>query len=158
LTSAGNGPACRGASMRAAAVTDDLSELESLRRRIEEWRNSRPRSKAMPEGLWQEACAGARKLGAGRVARALGLNYAHLKERLRSPREARIGAPKRSGLPQVVTPQFLDLGRVADLGPPRGTEPMVVELVAPDGARLTIRTSDASASVLAMINAFRGRA
>lgn len=76
----------------------------------------------MPEALWQEACAGARQLGAGRVARALGLNYAHLKERLLcSPREARIGAPKRSGLPQVATPEFLDLGRVADLGPPRGT-------------------------------------
>jgi hypothetical protein len=143
--------------MRAAAVTDDLSELEPLLGRIEEWRSRRPRSKGMPEDLWQEACAGARKLGAGRVAGALGLNYAHLKERLLSPREARTGAPKRSGLPQVAAPQFLDLGRVADLGPPRGAEPMVVEVVAPDGARLTIRASEASVSVLAMINAFRGR-
>lgn len=54
--------------------------------------------------------------------------------------------------------EFLDLGRVADLGPPRGTEPMVVAVVAPDRARLTIRASEASMSVLAMINAFRGRA
>jgi hypothetical protein len=90
------------------------------------------------------------------VARALGLNYTHLKERLLSPREARIGAPKRSGLPQVASPQFLELGRVADLSPPRGAEPVVLELAAPDGTRLTIRTTEAGVSVLAMINAFRG--
>jgi hypothetical protein len=113
----------------------------------------------MPADLWQEACVAARKLGAGRVARDLGLNYAHLKERVLAPRGAKIGDPKRPGLPQVqvATPQFVDLGRVADLSPPRSAEPMVVELVTPDGARLTIRTSDANASVLAMINAFRGR-
>lgn len=146
--------------MRAAAVSDDLRELAPLRGRIEDWRVSRPRPKAMPEFLWQEACAAARKLGAGRVARALGLNYAHLKERVLSPGRARIGTAGRSGpsLPQVVSPQFLDLGRVADLSSPHGAEPMVVELVAPDGARLTIRTKEASVSVLAMINAFRGRA
>jgi hypothetical protein len=112
----------------------------------------------MPEGLWQEACAAAKKLGAGRVARALRLNYAHLKERVLSPRQTRIGSARHPALPQVSSPQFLDLGRVADLSAPRGAQPMVVELVAPDGARLTIRTSEASASVLAMINAFRGRA
>jgi hypothetical protein len=110
----------------------------------------------MPEGLWQEVCAAAKKLGAGRVARTLGLNYAHLKERLLSPQRAKSGASKHPNLPQVISPQFLDLGRVADLSPPRSAEPIVVELVAPDGARLTIRTSESSVSVLAMINAFRG--
>jgi hypothetical protein len=144
--------------MRPAAVSDDLSELAPLQGRIEDWRGCRPRSKAMPEGLWQEACAAAKKLGAGRVARALGLNYAHLKQRVLSPRQARVGAPTHPGLPQVASPQFLDLGLVADLRALRGAEPMVVELAAPDGARLTIRTSEASASVLAIINSFWGRA
>ena len=56
--------------------------------------------------------------------------------------------PKRSGLPQAVSPQFLDLGRVADLSPPRGTDPMVVELVAPDGTRLTIAMSRGGKRIL----------
>jgi hypothetical protein len=88
----------------------------------------------------------------------LRLNYAHLQDRLRSSRPVRTQKPKRESLPQVASPQFLDLGRVADLSQPRGAEAMVVELVAPDGTRLTIRTSDAGVGMLAMINAFRGRA
>lgn len=92
------------------------------------------------------------------MAKALRLNYAHLKERLLSFGEERTRGSKRQGLLQVVSPQFLELGRVADLSPPRGAEPVVVELVAPDGTRLTIRTSDADVGVLAMINAFRGGA
>jgi hypothetical protein len=143
--------------MRAAAVSNELSEIEPLRAKIEGWRGSRSKSKAMPEPLWQEACAAARKLGTAQVAKALRLNYANLKERLLPPRQERPREPKRSRLPQVVSSEFLDLGRVADLNPRRGTEPMVVELVAADGTRLTIRTSDAGVGV-AMINAFRGRA
>jgi hypothetical protein len=123
-----------------AAVSDDLSEIDALLAKIEGWRGSRSKSKAMPEPLWQEACVAARKLGTGRVAKALRLNYAHLKDRLLSSGEVRPQQAKRQGLPQVESPQFLDLGRVADLSPPHSAKPVVVELVAPDGTRLTIRT------------------
>jgi hypothetical protein len=75
------------------------------------------------------------------VARAWGVNHANLKERVLSPREASIGTPNRPALPQVASPQFLNLGRVADLSPPRAAEPMV-ELAAPGAARLTIRTRE----------------
>jgi hypothetical protein len=143
--------------VQTAVVSRELSEIDPLRGRIEDWRRSPSKSKAMPEPLWQQACAAARKLGTARVARALGLNYSHLKERLSPPAVSRTGEQKRQGLQPVQEAQFVELGRVGDLAPSRNAEPMVVELVAADGTRLTIRTREAGASVLAMINAFRSR-
>jgi hypothetical protein len=131
--------------------------MDPLRGRIEDWRHSPSKSKAMPEPLWQEACAAARRLGAARVARALGLNYGHLKGRLSSPGVASTGERTRQELQPVQEAQFVELGRVAELAPSHNAEPMVVELVATDGTRLTIRTREAGASVFAMINAFRSR-
>lgn len=144
--------------MRAAEVSRGLSEIDPLRGRIEDWRRSPSKSKAMPEPLWQEACAAARKLGAARVARALGLNYGHLKGRLSPPGVPRTGQRTGQDLQPVQEAQFVELGRLSELTPARNAEPMVVELVAADGTRLTIRTREAGANVLAMVNAFRSRA
>jgi hypothetical protein len=142
--------------MRSAASID-LSEIEPVRQRIQAWRGSKSKSKAMPDALWQEAGAMARKLGMARVAKELGLNYTALKARTLPPQRAKSGAQtvQRSDLP-VARAQFLELGTVAELSPRGGAEPMVLELMAPDGTRLTIRTREAGASVLAMITAFRG--
>jgi hypothetical protein len=108
----------------------------------------------MPEPLWQATCVAARQLGTYRVARELGVNYDNLKKRLQ--------AKPGGAMPVVVqepagTAGFIDIGRVGALAPPTGADQMVVELVAADGMRLTIRTSDAGTGVLAMISAFRGR-
>ena len=142
--------------MRAASI--DLSEIEPVRERIQAWRGSPSKSKAMPDALWQEAGAVARKLGLARVAKELGLNYTALKARTLPPQRVKSGAQavQRSS-PPVARAQFLELGTVAELGPRGGAEPTVLELMAPDGTRLTIRTREAGASVLAMITAFRGR-
>jgi hypothetical protein len=142
-----------------AAVSIDLSEIEPVRQRIQAWRGSQSRSKAMPDALWQEAGAVARKLGMARVAKELGLNYTALKARTLPPQRTKAGAQmgERSS-PPVARAQFIELGTVAELSPRGGTgEPMLLELMAPDGTRLTIRTREAGASVLAMIAAFRGR-
>jgi hypothetical protein len=142
--------------MRAASI--DLSEIEPIRQRIQEWRSSQSKSKAMPDALWQEAGAVARKLGLARVAKELGLNYTALKARTQPSERTKSGV--RTGQvssPPVARAQFLDLGTVTELSPRGAVEPMVLELMAPDGTRLTIRTREASTSVLAMITAFRGR-
>jgi hypothetical protein len=128
--------------------------LEELRGRFDEWRNSQARSKAIPTGLWDEAVAAANRLGPGRVAAALGLNRQRLKQQIIA-REAPATHRQEHRELQPVPAQFVELGNLAGLAP--GGEPMVVELVAADGARLTIRTRQASASVLAMITAFRGQ-
>jgi hypothetical protein len=61
-----------------------LAEIDGLKVKIERWRQGRPKSGSMPEELWQEASAAAKRLGTGRVARALGLGYEGLKQRVLS--------------------------------------------------------------------------
>jgi hypothetical protein len=68
--------------MQAEGVLPELAEIEGLRERIEAWRQMRPKSRPMPEELWREASAAAKRLRAGRVARALGLKYETLKQRV----------------------------------------------------------------------------
>jgi hypothetical protein len=130
----------------------DLAEIEGLKRKIQGWRQGRPKSLPMPEELWREATAAAGRLGTGRVARVLGLGYAGLKQRVLSKEAAgRVAVPRNA----VPTSQFIEL-----LPPVLGSrdgEGLMVELVTTDGARLTIRAREASAGVLALIQAFRGR-
>lgn len=131
----------------------DLAEIEGLQRKVERWRESRPKSVPMPEELWREATAAAKRLGTGRVARALGLGYAALKERVLSKPTSQRASPREA----AVASQFIELPSLAALGGAVGGEGLVVEVVATDGARLTIRAREASAELLAVIEAFRGR-
>jgi len=52
--------------MRAEVVFPELTEIEGLRGKIQGWRQSQPKSRSMPEELWQEASTAAKSLGAGR--------------------------------------------------------------------------------------------
>jgi hypothetical protein len=142
--------------MQAAGVFAELTEIEGLRGRIEGWRQTRPKSRPMPEELWQEASAAAKRLGSGRVARALGLNYEALKQRVISngPRRRR-GSARREAQPEGA--EFIELSGFPALGPSAVGDEMVVEMVAADGTRLTIRVKGVSPNVSALINAFRGR-
>jgi hypothetical protein len=135
-----------------------LAEIDGLKVKIERWRQGRPKSGSMPEELWQEASAAAKRLGTGRVARALGLGYEGLKQRVLSKK---VGGrrDKESGELGVQEAQFIELPGFPVLDSAVvSQEEMVVELVAADGMRLTIRTKQASAAVVQMISAFRGRA
>jgi hypothetical protein len=135
----------------------NLSEIDGLKVKIERWRQGRPKSGSMPEELWQEASAAAKRLGTNRVARALGLGYEGLKQRVLSKK---VGGrrDKGSGDLGAQEAQFIELPGFPVLGSAAGSrEGMVVELVAADGMRLTIRTQQASAAVVEMISAFRGR-
>jgi hypothetical protein len=135
-----------------------LAEIDGLKVKIERWRQGRPKSGSMPKELWQEASAAAKRLGTGRVARALGLGYEGLKQRVLSKK---VGGrrDKESGELGVQEAQFIELPGFPVLDSAVvSQEEMVVELVAADGMRLTIRTKQASAAVVQMISAFRGRA
>jgi hypothetical protein len=134
-----------------------LSEIDGLKGKIERWRQGRPKSRSMPEELWQEASAAAKRLGTGRVARELGLGYEGLKQRVLSKKVGGRGR-KESGELGAQEAQFIELPGFPMLGSAAGSgEEMVLELVAADGTRLTIRTRQGSASVVEMISAFRGR-
>jgi hypothetical protein len=122
--------------------------IEGLRSRIEAWRGSQYRGRAMPEELWEEAGAAAQLLGVARVARALGLSYDTLKRRAGIPEAQR----------QVAGPaDFIELpgSRAPLVG--SGDE-AVVEVLAADGAKLTVRVKAQTLDMAALVNAFRSRA
>jgi hypothetical protein len=98
----------------------------------------------MPEELWEEACAAAQLLGAFRVSRALSLNHDTLKRR------AGLIDPEASE-----RPTFIEL---PGLAPFSADDEAVVEVVAGDGAKLTVRVKGSTLNVGALIQEFRGRA
>jgi hypothetical protein len=132
----------------------DLRGLEGLQGKIERWRQGRRAPKSpMPEDLWREATAAAMRLGTGRVARSLGLGYAGLKQRVLSKETGR-GAVPCDAAP--LAGRFIELPRLPGTGSTIGDAELVVEIVATDGTRLTVRAKEAGPSVLALIHAFRG--
>lgn len=138
--------------MRAEVGFSELTEIEGLRGRIEEWRQSQPKRRSMPEELWQEASTAARTLGAGRVARALGLNYEALKQRVLPNGPGRRGGRVRRKT-QTEGTGFIELKEFPAVGQLATRD----EMVAADGARLTIRINATIASVPALIHTLRGR-
>jgi len=115
----------------------------------------------MPEELWKEASGFARKLGICQVSRALRVNYAGLKRRMRTSGAPRVVSRTSARAASVTGPNFIELSGPAAFAalsePPAGSD-AVVEVVAADGARLTIRVKGAtSPNVAAWVSAFRGR-
>ena len=145
---------------RVAGFTGPV-ELKGLHRRIEAWRQTRPGTRPMPEELWKEASGFARKLGICRVSRALRVNYGGLKRRLRASGPPRVVSRSSARAASVSRPDFIELSvpaPVAVLSEAPGASDAVVEVVAPDGARLTIRVKGATnPNVAAWVSAFRGR-
>ena len=130
--------------------------LDVLSQKIERWRIQKPRTRAMPEELWEQASEAARSFGVGRVSKALRLGYATL--RRRSSAEGSRGKPSRQARPApVANGEFVELSGFPSVRPMAGGEGAVVEVAAPDGTRLTIRLKE-STNVVALVNALRWRA
>ena len=66
-----------------SAANPQTEALEQAARRFERWRRRRTGWR-IPEPLWKRAAALARRYGIHRTAQALRLNYAHLKDQMRS--------------------------------------------------------------------------
>jgi hypothetical protein len=147
--------------MQRVAVFAGPVELKGLHRRIEAWRQTRPRTRPMPEELWKEASGFARKLGICRVSRALRVNYGGLKRRVRASGPPRVVSRTSERAASVSRPDFIELSGAppfAALSEAPGASDAVVEVVTPDGARLTIRVKGATnPNVAAWVSAFRGR-
>jgi hypothetical protein len=142
--------------MQAEKMTAELLELEALSARVEAWRVARPRTRSMPEALWDEAVVLARNVGVFRVARALRLNFDTLKRRAGSPEPAQ-DIRERAVRVARASPRtdFVEVKGLAEVGVVAGGHDTVVEIVACDGARLSIRWKCASADVATLIRAFR---
>lgn len=131
-------------------------KLEQIGGDIRQWRQIRAKPGPMPEGLWEEATSLARTLGVYRVSRALGLNYGALKERV-APTGQRGSRTRDAGpLPRKSRGSFVEVRGVPLLGG-FSNEGTVVEVVASDGTRLTIRLKGGNPDITALVNAFRER-
>jgi hypothetical protein len=130
--------------------------LERLSQKIEQWRSQKPRTRAMPEELWEQASEAARSLGVGRVSKALGLGYAALRRRS-GVEGARSQPSRREPTAPAASGEFVELSGFAAVRSMAGGEGAVVEVAAPDGTRLTIRLKE-STNVVALVNALRWRA
>ena len=74
--------------------------LEALSQKIEQWRSQKPRTRAMPEELWEQASEAARSFGVGRISKApeAGLRDATTTHQCgRSARQARSAGPPGAG-------------------------------------------------------------
>src|ERR1700722_1363902 len=146
----------------AARAENDL--LEMLRIDIKFWRKTSGLSfRYMPAEMWDRVLSAAQGLGVHRVASAVGVNLEDLKQRLESRKakavEAAPTAPAEEDfcdLPGVVPPQEpppQDPGPKAAVAALDPTPPLpsssdaCVEIVAPDGARLTIRLPVSSLNI-----------
>jgi len=144
--------------MQTQAVTAaELDGLEGLSQKIEQWRNHRPRTRAMPEELWEQACEAARTLGVGHVSKALKLGYARLRERSSGLEVRRAESDRQARTASVASGEFVELSGFPSVRSLPGVEEAVVEVAAPDGTRLTIRLKG-STNVVALVNALRWRA
>jgi hypothetical protein len=77
-------------------------DLEQLRRRFEEFRNTQPTRARLPESLWAAAAELAKRHGVNPTARVLRLDYAGLRRRAKNqdrPKQKRTAA---------VTPTFME--------------------------------------------------
>ena len=138
----------QAAEASATPCGAEAEMIEGLRARIEAWRGSEGKGRGMPEELWEEAGAAAQLLGVFRVARALSLNYVTLKRRAGMADRERQAAGRADfiELPGLSAP-FVGSGDEA-----------VVEVLAADGAKLTLRVKAQNLDMAALVNAFRGRA
>jgi len=123
----------------------DAVRVVALRRRIERWRRTRAKRTRMPEQLWTAAADLAREHGVHRIARAVGVGYEGLRDRLDNGRSGRSAKSGAAG--------FVELNGAALLG---GVPHNVVELCDRDGRRLVIRLAGA-VDVAEVMATFLGR-
>lgn len=115
-------------------------QLQDLRWRIEQWRATRQKLGPMPAALWEEATSLARRHGVSPVARALGVGYEALRERVQAGDTGARSTPTSSG--------FVEVSAASLMAPSTGA---IIELVSGSGARLTIKLPDRNALDLAAV-------
>lgn len=86
---------------RSSRVPSRVSpEFEVLRRRLTQWRATRPHLRAaMPEPLWAEAVLLAQRHGVFETSRVLGVGYEGLKRRVSQPARSTVPGPTFVELP-----------------------------------------------------------
>ena len=79
--------------MNAKTIPIFPADLESIRRRFEQWRQTCRAHTRIPDSLWSAAVKMAERSGTCRTAKALRLGYYSLKERVEREAAAKAGTP-----------------------------------------------------------------
>jgi hypothetical protein len=133
--------------MNRKALPPLSPECEELRERLEHWRNTREKRSRIPDDVWESAARLAREHGTNRIARALRLSHATLKNRMNGSGEHRT-AKRKSG------PAFVKLD-VCQLG---SSEAYVVELAKRSGEQMRIELKGgALQDILTLMEVFRSQ-
>jgi hypothetical protein len=120
--------------------------LTQLRGHIERWRCTRAKRSPMPAELWTAATELAREFGAYRVARAAGVGYQSLRDRL--------GDNAEKGRP--CGDAFVEIDTAALFASPPATVRGEVELSDASGMKVVIRLgAGESVDVAGLLGAFR---
>jgi len=137
--------------MRAEAARDVPVALERIRGRLERWRRTRRGRARVPEELWGLAVQAVGTYGLNKTARALGLDYYSLKQRVASAAGDPGGPAQRRG-PRVrpvarsvaVAPRFVELAPLAGVVEPglptsRVVPECLLEFERASGAKLRVQ-------------------
>lgn len=122
------------------------SQLDDVAAQFAHWRQQRAHpSERIPQALWEQAVALTRELSYSHVAKQLRLSPSDLKQQMQTQHAATCQAPA-SPLPFVEVPS------------PPAVPPMLpetdIELQRADGARLRLRTGNATLPLAAVVRAF----
>ena len=129
----------------ASDTADVQGELEQLRRRFEEFRNTQSVRSRLPESLWAAAAELARRHGVNPTARALRLDYTGLRKRVEKQ-----DRPKRKR-EVAVPPTFMEF--VAPGA--KAVTNCTVEVESPQGGKLRLELKAVATSEVAnLIRAF----
>ena len=135
--------------MRPSKTRGLPAGLEGVRRRFEHWRRTHEVRSRIPDPLWAVAVRAAGTCGIHQTAKALGLNYYSLKDRVEQHSAAASAPPERS-----VGATFLELAPLADHGSaavPVGRGECTLELEDADGAKMRISLKGVQAPDLASL-------
>ena len=106
-------------------------DLKQTLEQIESWRQSKPKPRAMPEHLWQDAVSLAQKYGSSRVHSLLRLDYTKLK---------RLVSQAQSQTQDFIVHTQAQFVSIPPVYSPPEPAPTVLELSSTDGRSLVIRT------------------
>ena len=97
----------------AAPVSVSDAQLAAVVNRFHQWRGSRAKIERIPEALWQAAGALYPRYSVFRIARALGLNFVELRDRVRPEAKATGRVNRKSTPASAERLHFLELPAAA---------------------------------------------
>ena len=123
-----------------------VPQLDDVAAQFAHWRQQRTHpSERIPQALWDQAVALTRELSYSHVAKQLRLSPSDLKQQML--------APHAPACPTPVSPvRFVEVPRTPEA--PRTRPETEIEMQRADGARLRLRSSEATLPLAAVVRAF----